>query len=63
MTAKIFTNNFSTIGDGIGEENVESFTESGFVNHLCVLGRNSMRVRGFEGSRVRVTGDKMTENI
>lgn len=58
MTAKIFTNNFSTIGDGIGEENVESFTESGFVNHLCVLGRNSMRVRGFEGSRVRVTGDK-----
>ena len=48
MTAKIFTNNFSTIGDGIGEENVESFTKSGFVNHLWVLGRNSMRVRGFE---------------
>ena len=57
MTAKIFTSNFSTIGDGIGEENVESFTESGFVNHLC-LGKKQ-----YEGSRVRVTGDKMTENV
>lgn len=48
MIVKIFINNFLIIGDGIGEENVEFFMESGFVNYLCVLGRNSMRVWGFE---------------